>query len=126
MHATVEFLETKIFPYVQNDGGINHKDAYNSIKRYYCGPMTAYDFCPRNCSMCTYTLRYALNCNKSTNPGGLLVWKLKDKVSRVLDAAMYEKETRAANIQPAINVNDQDLFGALIDQINQEIQRSGA
>lgn len=124
MHITVDFLETKVFPYVRCDGGINHKNAYNNIIRYYCGPMTTSDFCPRNCHQCTFTLRYALNCDQSTNPGGLMVWKLKDKVARVRDAAMYEKEAKAANIQPVMN--DQNVFLQLCDQIDQEIQARGS
>ena len=117
MNISVEYLETKIFPYVRYDGGINHKNAYNNIIRYYCDPMTNSDFCPRNCNKCTYTLRYALNSEKSTNPGGLMVWKLKDKVARVRDAAMYEKETKIANLQLNSNVCDQNPFDLFISQL---------
>ena len=87
--------------------------------------MTTYDFCPRNCNKCTHTLRYALNADKSTNPGGLLVWKLKDKVSRVRDAAMYEKEAKAANLQLNTNVYDQNPFDLFISQLECDIQDRG-
>lgn len=125
MHPAVEFLEEQVFRNTYLTNRLNHKDAYNNIKNCYCGPMTTFEFCPKDCFKCVLFLRSIMNYRKATNPGGFLVHKLREKVTRLKNAAMYEKEAMAANIQPDANVNSQDTFEFLLNQINQEIQNRG-
>lgn len=120
MIITVEFLEWEIFKYVRNDGQINHKNAFDIIERYYCDPMNYYGFCPLNCSKCKFFLRSALEFYKSRNPGGLLVWKLRDKVARVRDAALYAREEKSA-----ASANNSSYFsgsGNIFDDFLTEIE----
>lgn len=118
MYASVNFLNHYVFPNVKNDGGINHKNAFEIIKRQYCEPMFVYDLCPKDCRKCAAFLSSALELKQAKNPGGLLVCKLREEVSKQKDIAMYAKEERIAasntplaNFESSGNIFDDFLAG---------------
>jgi hypothetical protein len=66
-------------------------NAYKSIKRFYCYPMTQAETCPKECEQCRELLTRLVNLEDAKNPAALFIYKLKDAASKIIDNKPQKK-----------------------------------